>query len=213
MSLQTQLEAVTAQFKNAPAELKDPINKAREDFAKTFDVSSAIQPGQKLPEFELPDSLNRTVRSADLLARGPLLITFYRGQWCPFCNLALHALQAKLADFKAKGVTLVAVTPELPDTSLTTAEKQKLEYPVLSDVGNKYARQLGIVFKQPDSLRPVFEKIGNDLVKSNGDDSFEVPVPATLLVDRDGVVRKTFVDPDYTKRLEPGVALEWINSL
>ncbi|KAI1412749.1 AhpC-TSA-domain-containing protein [Hypoxylon sp. FL1857] len=213
MSLQTQLEALSAQFVNAPAELRDPINTARTDFMKTFDVSGAIQPGQKLPEFQLPDSLNKTVSSSELLSKGPLLITFYRGEWCPFCNLALHALQTKLADFKAKGVTLVAISPELPDKSLSTAEKQKLEFPVLSDVGNKYARQLGIVFKQPDSLRPVFAKLGHDLLKDNGDDSFEVPVPATLLVDRDGTVKKTYVNPDYTKRLEPDVALEWINSL
>ncbi|KAI0836888.1 AhpC-TSA-domain-containing protein [Hypoxylon sp. FL0890] len=213
MSLKDQLEAVITSFANAPGEIRDPINKARTDFAKTFDVSGAIQPGQKLPEFQLPDSLNKTVSSSDLLSKGPLLITFYRGGWCPFCNLALHALQTKLPEIKAKGVTLVAITPELPDTSLTTAEKQGLEYPVLSDVGNKYARQLGIIFKQPDTLRPIFEKIGNDLAKFNGDDSFEVPVPATLLVDRDGIVRRTFVEPDYSKRLEPSVALEWIDSL
>ncbi|KAI1136379.1 AhpC-TSA-domain-containing protein [Hypoxylon sp. FL0543] len=213
MSLQAQLEAVNASFTNAPAELRDPINTARTEFMKAFDVSGAIQPGQKLPEFQLPDSQNKTVSSSDLLSKGPLLITFYRGAWCPYCNLALHALQSKLADIKAKGVTLVAITPELPDASLSLAEKQKLEFPVLSDVGNKYARQLGIIFKQPDSLRPVFEKLGFDLLKNNGDDSFEVPVPASLLVDRDGTVKKTFVDPDYTKRLEPSVALEWIDSL
>ncbi|KAI1098341.1 AhpC-TSA-domain-containing protein [Jackrogersella minutella] len=213
MSISEQLNAVTEQFSGAPEEIRGPITAARLDFAKSFDVNGAIQPGQKLPAFSLPDSLNKTISSSDLLAKGPLLITFYRGGWCPYCNIALHGLQAKLADFKAKGVTLVAISPELPDTSLTTAEKEKLEFPVLTDEGNKYARQLGIVFKQPDTLRPVFAKIGNDLLKRNGDDSYEVPVPATILVGRDGTVRNTFVDGDYTKRLEPAVALEWVEAL
>jgi peroxiredoxin len=147
------------------------------------------------------------------LANGPLLITFYRGSWCPFCNLELNALQKQLDEFKARGVTLVAISPELPDTALSTIEKNDLKFQVLSDVGQKFARQLGIVWKMPDNLRPVFEKIGHDLVKRNGDDSFEVPIPATLLVDRKGVVRNAYIEPDYTKRAEPETLLEWINAL
>ncbi|KAI2471084.1 AhpC-TSA-domain-containing protein [Annulohypoxylon bovei var. microspora] len=213
MSLQAEIDQVNKGFDKAPEEIKGPIIASRLDFAKSFDASNAIKVGQKLPEFSLPDSLNKTVKSSELLANGPLLITFYRGGWCPFCNLALHALQARLPEIKAKGVTLVAVTPELPDTSLTTSEKQGLEYPVLSDVGNKFAHKLGIVWAQPDTLRPIFAKIGNDLKARNGDDSYEVPIPATLLVDRDGTVKNLFLEADYTKRLEPAVALEWINAL
>ncbi|KAI1087335.1 AhpC-TSA-domain-containing protein [Rostrohypoxylon terebratum] len=213
MALQVQLENVDKEFEKAPSAIRGPIMATRLDFAKSFDASTAIQVGQKIPSFTLPDSLNKPVSSADLLAKGPLLITFYRGGWCPFCNLALHALQAKLPEIKAKGVTLVAITPELPDSSLTTAEKQGLEYPVLSDVGNKYARQLGIVWAQPAQLREVFAKIGNDLKKRNGDDSLEVPIPATLLVDREGTVKNLFLDADYSKRVEPDTVMEWINAL
>ncbi|KAI0880486.1 AhpC-TSA-domain-containing protein [Annulohypoxylon maeteangense] len=213
MSLQTELENVDKQFSHAPAEIRDPIISTRLDFAKSFDPTNAIKVGQKIPSFTLPDSLNKTVSSTDLLAAGPLLITFYRGGWCPFCNIALHALQAKLPEIKAKGVTLVAITPELPDSSLTTAEKQGLTYPVLSDVGNKYAHQLGIVWAQPSELREVFAKIGNDLKKRNGDDSLEVPIPATLLVDREGTVRNLFLEANYSKRVEPDEVLGWINAL
>ncbi|KAI1207833.1 AhpC-TSA-domain-containing protein [Annulohypoxylon truncatum] len=213
MSLQAELENVDVEFAKAPAAIRDPIMATRLDFAKSFDPSGAIKVGQKIPGFSLPDSVGKTVSSAELLAAGPLLITFYRGGWCPFCNLALHALQARLPEIKAKGVTLVAITPELPDSSLTTAEKQGLEYPVLSDVGNKFAHQLGIVWKQPDELREVFAKIGNDLEKRNGDDSMEVPIPATLLVDRDGTVKNMFLDANYAKRVEPDVVVGWINAL
>ncbi|KAI1456244.1 AhpC-TSA-domain-containing protein [Annulohypoxylon moriforme] len=213
MSIQAELENVDKEFAKAPAEIRDPIIRTRLDFAKSYDPSNAIKVGQKIPEFSLPDSLNKTVSSKDLLTQGPLLITFYRGGWCPFCNIALHGLQAKLPEIKAKGVTLVAITPELPDSSLTTAEKQGLEFPVLSDVGNKLAHKLGIVWTQPSELREIYLKIGNDLSKRNGDDSLEVPIPVTLLVDRDGTVKNIFLDANYAKRVEPATVLEWINAL
>lgn len=174
---------------------------------------TAIQVGAALPEFILTDALGKSIPSRTLLARGPILIIFYRGKWCPFCNLQLASLQKHLAEFEAKGVNLVAITPELPTETLSTTDKQGLKFTVLSDTGNKYARKLGIVWKMPENLRPVFETLGNDLVTCNGDDSFELPIPASLLVDEKGVVRKTFVDPDFTERLEPETALEWIKTL
>jgi peroxiredoxin len=174
---------------------------------------SIIHVGDTLPSFDLTDAVGKPVSSADLLAKGPILITFYRGSWCPFCNLALKALQKHLDEFQAKGVSLVAISPELPDTALSTMEKNELKFQVLSDVGHKYARQLGIVWQMPDNLRPVFEKLGHDLITRNGDDSFEVPIPATLLVDGKGVVKKTYIEPEYTKRVEPDTVLEWINAL
>lgn len=213
-TLAAQLNSVVEKFKtDAPEPVKQAIGKANADFQASFDRSAAIQVGAKLPPFTLLNAVGEDVSSASLLAKGPLLISFYRGGWCPFCNLELAALQKHAADFAAKGVTLVAVSPELPNTSLSTAEKHALTFPVLSDVGNVFARKLGIVWKQPHELRGVFKSFGTDLVVRNGDDSFEVPVPATLLVDKDGVVRNTFVEPDYMERLEPLVALEWIDKL
>ncbi|KAJ8098116.1 thioredoxin-like protein [Lipomyces tetrasporus] len=214
MAQQAQLSAILENFdKNGPEPVKAIINKARSDFIESFDADAAIQVGDALPEFRLSDAVGTERSSTELLSNGPLLIAFYRGEWCPFCNIALVGFQKILDEIKAKGVTFVAISPELPNQSLSTAEKHDLEFPVLSDVGNKYAKQLGILFQQPDSLRSVFEKFGNRLVERNGDDSFTVPVPATILVDKNGVVRNTFIDPDYTKRVEPATVLEWINSL
>lgn len=215
MSLTTELSTVEENFrKNAPDTFKQPIMKAREEFQNSFKPAAAIQVGDTLPEFTLPDALGKDISSGDLLRKGrPLLISFYRGEWCPFCNLALRAWQKHFHELEANGVTLVAISPELPDQSLTTVEKNELKFAILSDVGNKFARKLGILYAQPDYLRQTFEKLGHDLKRRNGDDSFEVPVPATLLVDEKGVVRNTFVNPDYTKRLEPSVAMEWIDAL
>ena len=138
-------------IQNAPKEAVHAITTTNKDFAATFNYSQTIKVGDKLPSFTLTNAVNKEVRSQDLLADGPLLTTFYRGEWCPYCNLALRAMQKHLPEIKAKGVTMVAIPPELPDQGLTTTEKNQLEFPVLSDVGNKSAAKLSILFQQPDT--------------------------------------------------------------
>jgi len=124
MSIAAELSAVYDGFqKNGPAEITDTIRTATSNFKTSYDPSTAIQPGSTLPSFTLTDALGKSVSSSDLLAKGPLLLTFYGGEWCPFCNIALRGLQQKLPEFTAKGLTLVAISPELPDTALTTVEK------------------------------------------------------------------------------------------
>jgi peroxiredoxin len=209
-----ELSAVYEGFKkNAPDVIKAPIIAAKEDIVKSFDLTKAIKVGDKLPEFDLEDSVGKKQSSAKLLEKGPLIITFYRGEWCPFCNIAISGLQKHLDAFQAKHVTLVAITPERPDGTLTMIEKHDLKFSVLTDLHNEYAHKLGIVWKQPDSIRPVFDKFKHDLPRRNGDDSFAVPIPATLLVDKDGIVRNTYLEPDYTKRVEPQTILGWIEAL
>ncbi|EHK18320.1 uncharacterized protein TRIVIDRAFT_47523 [Trichoderma virens Gv29-8] len=198
---------------NAPAPVYASIKKSITEIKATFDKSSAIQTGATIPSFKLPNALGQDVTSESLLAKGPVLITFYRGDWCPFCNLALRSLQLHLDEFKAKGVTIVAISPELPNTSLSTTEKNELKFEVLSDVGNKFARQLGIVWDQPKYLQGVLDAFSVDLKARNGDDSMAVPIPTTLLVDSKGVVRNIHTDPDYMQRLEPTTALEWVDAL
>ncbi|KAG9236619.1 thioredoxin-like protein [Amylocarpus encephaloides] len=214
MSLSAQLSAVLEGFsQKAPPDVVKVIRESVADFDASFQRDLTIKPGQKLPPFNLSDALGNQIRSDELLARGPLLITFYRGEWCPYCNLALRALQQHLDEFTAKGVTLVGISPSLPNSSLSMTEKNDLKFQVLSDVRNEYAKELGILFPMPDSLRPVFAQFGNDMKAFNGDDSFEVPVPATFLVDREGVVRNAFIETDYSKRVEPSTVLGWIDSL
>ncbi|KAI5456885.1 thioredoxin-like protein [Mariannaea sp. PMI_226] len=213
-SLASQLSEVAENISQvAPASAVSAFNKSIDDLQASFDAGSAIKVGDSLPEFSLPNALNQEVTGASLLAKGPVLITFYRGEWCPYCNLALHALQKNVDAFQAKGVTLVAISPELPNQSLSTTEKMSLKFEVLSDVGNKFAKQLGILWEQPESLRPAFDAFSLDLKARNGDDSFGVPIPTTILVDKEGTVRNVHIDPDYRQRLEPTTALEWVNSL
>ena len=214
MALAEQLNKTLSDFsRDVPSNIKDPILKAKEDLSASFDTSQVIRIGEHLPSFSLPDATNNQVSSSDLLKKSALLITFYRGGWCPYCNLTLAELQKHVGEYAAKGVQFVAISPELPDISLTTTEKLDLKFLVLSDIGLAYARQLGIVFKQDEAVREPFKIAGIDLKKSNGNDTFELPVPVTLLVDQNGVVRNRFLDADFTKRLEPSTALEWIDEL
>lgn len=214
MSLTQELQETYLNFKEtAPEAVFNTLGSGVKDLKKDFDPSKAIQVGQEFPSFELQDATGKLVSKEALLRDGALLISFYRGEWCPYCNLELRALQKRLPEFKAKGVSLVAISPQLPDGSISTVEKHELQFTVLSDVENKLARQLGIVWSQPDTFRPLFQGFGLDWQKLYGNENLEVPIPATFLVDKDGVVRNTFLDPDYTKRLDPETALEWTAKL
>lgn len=213
-SLNASLQA-TASFLQTklPETTTKIISEAKTNVEKQFDVKSTIQPGQKLPEFALSDASGVSVSSVDLLAKGPLLIVFYRGGWCPFCNLTLRAYQQRLEDFKARGVTLVAITPEQPDSSLSTVEKNELQFPVLTDDGLQLARKLNITWEQSKEMVDAVNGIGADLEKRHGNVSNDMVVPTTLLIDQKGVVRNIYAEADWLKRLEPQEAVDWVNAL
>jgi peroxiredoxin len=177
----------------------------------SFDLSSVIQPGAHLPSFTLPDATGTPISSSQLLENGPILINFYRGSWCPYCSFELRALQKLLPEFQKRNVTLVAISGELPNSSLDTKSKNELEFTVLSDVDNVFARKLGIVWKQPDVMKDVLAFA--EWKKRYGNEKMELPVPGTLLVDKSGVVRNVFVEANWHERLEPQTSLEWIDAL
>jgi peroxiredoxin len=211
MNLATELQAVTDSVRQqAPAEVFSLLETTTANLAKTGLVEQALKPGQQMPDFELPDATGNTIRSAELRTQGALLISFYRGNWCPYCNLELQALQRRLSEINALGATLVAISPETPDQSLTTQEKHALQFPVLSDAGNQVARQFGLVFTLNEQLRPIYKAFGIDLEAQNGDSSYELPVPATYLVAQDGTVLEAFVNVDYRERLDPETAIAWL---
>ena len=163
--------------------------------------------GDAAPEFELPDARDGNVTLADLRRDGPVVLVFYRGAWCPYCNLQLRAFQSALEDLHAAGATLVAISPQTPDNSLTLAEQAELAFPVLSDVGNAVARSYGLVFALGAEDRELHAGIGIDLAASNGDDSWELPAPAVFVVDPDGTIRFASVAGDYRWRVGPDEVL------
>lgn len=174
---------------------------------------NALGEGEAVPLFALSDASGRLVRVSDLLASGPMVLTFYRGGWCPYCNLELRALQARLADISALGASLVAVSPELPDRSLSVMEKNALAFPVLSDQGNAVAQQFRLVHRIDPSVVAYQRRNGNDVAAYNGADIPEVPLPATYVIDRRGVARFAFVCADYTRRADPDEVVQALGRL
>ena len=162
----------------------------------------ALKKGDVAPDFALPNSQGEEVALHALLNKGSVVIAFYRGTWCPYCNRELRALQNYLEDIQKKGATLVAISPQKPDFTLSTVEKRNLTFEVLSDVGNKIARKFKLTYRMPVVERGFFHATGHrSLEKYNGDDSYELPLPATYVVDQSGVIVYAFVNHDFRKRM------------
>jgi len=187
-----------------PAELQAVMDQATDDLAASGMAGGFLQVGDVAPDFVLPDALGNAVALADLRAQGPVVLAFYRGAWCPYCNLEVQLLQQALPDIQALGATLVAISPQTPDNSLSLAEKHGLAFPVLSDAGNAVARRFGLVFTVPEALHAVYDKLGIDIPAHNGDGSFELPVPGTYVVGRDGTIAFAYANVDYTRRVAVG---------
>ena len=192
--LKTQLGAVLDGFDTGAAELG----------TRSWPAKAV---GDAAPDFELPDARGGNVTLAGLRSDGPVVLVFYRGAWCPYCNLQLRAFQAALADIHAAGASLVAVSPQTPDNSLTLAEQAALEFPVLSDVGNTVARSYGLVFALGAADRELHGGVGIDLAASNGDATWELPAPAVFVVDADGTIRYASIAGDYRWRVGPDEVL------
>lgn len=173
----------------------------------------ALREGAPAPRFTLPNATGQPVALDALLTQGPVVVTFYRGAWCPYCNLQLKAYQDSLPDIQALGAALVAISPQGPDGSLSMREKHDLQFKVLSDAGNVVARQFGLVFTLKPHVQATALKVGSDLRTANADGSWDLPVPATYVLDRTGLIRLAYVEGDYTQRLEPTRILDALRSL
>jgi peroxiredoxin len=219
----------TASPPNRPVEkqLKDMAENVRKnapDAAQVFDdgvkeiaatgiVERAPKVGDTVKMFELPDASGKPVRLAHLLAQGPVVLTWYRGGWCPYCNIGLRGLLQAEPKIREQGATLVAVTPELPDMAADTVKRNDLTFVVLTDKGNSVARQYKIVYRLPETVSATMKSFKVDLEKRNGDSSDELPLSVTYVLDPKGVIRWAFVDADYRKRAEPADIVEALRAL
>lgn len=176
-------------------------------------AEKSVHKGDTFPAFNLPNANNELRPLSSFLSKGPLVISFYRGAWCPYCNLEINALQKRLPEIIAAGGQLVAISPQTPDKSIDQISASQLTFEVLSDVGNKLAKNCGLVFTLPESLRPIYDAWQIDIPGHNGDDSFELPIPATYIINTEGKIHYAFADMDYTKRLEPNIIIEQLISL
>ncbi len=197
-----------------PADTLKVMDAATSQLAASGAVNNALTVGDLAPDFILPDVHGGTVRLYTALERGPVVLVFYRGGWCPYCNLHLRGFQRLLPEFEASGAQLIAISPQLPDASLTTREKAELTFPVLSDVGLHTARALGIAFELPASLLEVYARAGHVLATVNGESgATALPMPATFVVRPDHVIAFAHVDADYSRRAEPLEVLQRVQAL
>ncbi|NIF72290.1 MULTISPECIES: peroxiredoxin-like family protein [unclassified Burkholderia] len=209
MSLQQKLDAFKADFRagkppyNAPAEIHPIMERATAELIASGQAGRAVQAGDRAPQFTLSDQDGKLVSSADLLAQGPLVITFYRGVWCPYCNLELQALDAALPQLREYGARLVAISPQTPVNSRKSVRDNQLDFPVLSDAKGEVGAAFGLRFALPDYLVELYRKLKNDLPVTNDDPSWTLPMPARYVIGQDGVVLYSEVNPDYTRRPEP----------
>jgi peroxiredoxin len=173
---------------------------------------NALKPGDSAPDFTLPDATGKPVNLAARLREGPVVLKFYRGGWCPYCNLELRAWQRALPELRARGAQLIAVSPETPDNSLSTQEKNALTFTVLTDAGGKVAGDYRLAFRLSPELQALYETRGRDLAEWNGGD-WTLPVPGTFVIGKDRRIALAFVDADYRARLEPSTAIDAVRRL
>src|SRR5271168_109836 len=215
MSLQDKLDAFKADFEGnkAPPQVVAVMHKATADLIASGQAERALKAGMKAPDFALPDAHGGTVRSAELLKKGPLVLTFYRGVWCPYCNMDLQAIEATANEIRALGASLVAISPQTAPSRRKSERENGLSFPILSDHGNALADQFGLRYRLPDDLIAVYKGFGNDLAIGNGEDSWTLPMPARYVIRTDGTIAYAEVNPDYTRRPDPSELLPVLRRL
>lgn len=184
-------------------ETADLFQSSIDDLSRSGITDRALKVGERSPDFSLTNQNGETIRLSDHLEAGPAIVSFYRGGWCPYCNTEMKALQAAMSTISTLGARILAISPQRPEHAADMARENGLTFDLLSDPGNSVARRYGVVFHLQDEIQSVYDDLGLDLPVWNDDDSFDLPVPATYVVDPDAVIRMAFVDPDYTRRLDP----------
>ena len=197
--------------------MNDEVRRAYEamvaELQRTDFLTRALKVGERFPDLVLPNAEGALMSINRLLADGPLVVTFFRGEWCPYCRLMLDALAATLPEIRALGAALVAITPEAGGRALTAKQNHNAGFEVLCDIDCGVGLNCGVVFRAPEPYRVLLLQYGTDLAERHGNPSWFLPVPATFVVDRDGTVRWRFISVDFTERAEPADILAALRAL
>lgn len=185
-----------------PQEVLEAFGKSIEDLKTKNIEEKSIKLNEIMPSFSLPNAKNEIIHSEKILKSGKMIIAFYRGSWCPYCNLELKALQENLSKINDKKASLVAISPQSPDNSLSIIEKHNLTFEVLTDKDNTFAKQLGIVFELQDFVLPFYNALGINLVDFNKNNDNSLPIPAVFVVNQDGKIMYKFADANYMNRID-----------
>lgn len=188
------------------------MEKAGKDLASSM-PDPGIKVGEKAPEFVLNNAFGQPVSLKDKLKEGPVVLVFYRGAWCPFCNMHLHVLQQSLAEFKKYGAQLITITPQTPDKSVEQLKIKGYPFEVLSDLDSSVMKAYKLYFELPDDLVDVYKKRGLDIESFNGQGRNVLPVPGSFVIDTNGVVQAMQADTDYKKRMEPSAIIDALKKM
>lgn len=204
MTLTDELQRMLDNFtQKVDPQIRQTMVQATNNLASSGIEKKALHQGDSIPLFSLPDQNGIDQSIQPFLNKGPIVLSLYRGGWCPYCNLELKALEDYREQFEALGANLVAISPEQPDKALDTQTRNELKFTVLSDQGNKVAKEFGLVFSLAEELKPIYKNFGIDVSAHNGDENYELPLAATYVVDENGNIVYDFVKADYTKRADP----------
>ena len=208
MTLTEKLKALAdGSVKRHPGEAQNIMRKAINDLEATSIIENAFKTGHTLPEIILPNAKDELINLNEMISKNRVVLTFYRGGWCPYCNLELKALQEVLPQIEAKGAKLVAITPEMPDHSLTTKEKNELSFEVLSDKNNSVAKKMNLAYQLPNELVALYKTFNINLETSNGDLDNKLPIAATYIIEKNGSISYHFLKEDYKLRADPETIL------
>ena len=213
MTLQARLDAFKADFEagkppyNVPRTVIDTMHRATEELIASGAARRALKIGSRAPLFALKDAEGKEFSLSELLTHGPLVVSFYRGVWCPYCNMELRALEALRAQYEQFGATLIAISPQTPANSRKALRENHLHFPILSDPSNRVADSFGLKFELPDYLIELYKSRKNDLPSFNGDPSWTLPMPGRFVIAQDRIILYAEVNPDYTIRPEPEAIL------
>ena len=215
LTLQGKLDALKFEFDNnlAPPAAVEALHRATDELIASGAQDRALKLGDVAPEFTLPDVDGNPVSSKRLLGSGPLVITFYRGVWCPYCNFDLSALEEARAEIELRGASLIAISEQTPPNSRKSQRQNGLGFPILGDHGGDIAAQFGVRWTLPDYLREVHKMLGADLTQFNGEDSWTLPMPARYVIAQDGKIAYAEVNADYTRRPEPSAVFKVLEQL
>jgi peroxiredoxin len=205
VTLQEKLDAYTAApaHPNFRPEFGPILGRTIGGLIASGQAERTLKAGDQAPAFDLPDQNGVVVSSAYLLKQGPLVLSFYRGVWCPFCNIELKALQEALADIQARGAALVAISQQTQANNRKSVRENDLQFPILSDKGGEVGAAFGLRWVIPEEMREVHRQLGGPMPAFNGEESWTLPMPARYVIGQDGVIVYAEVSPDYTKRPEP----------
>jgi peroxiredoxin len=214
MTLKQELDSFAANFVGQmPPDVVQALQESIDKVRNSGIAERALKAGDCAPEFSVPNAYGRQVSLSAELEKGPVILSFYRGGWCPYCNLELRAYQAILSEIRAAGGDLVAISPQTPDHSIAASEKNGLAFEVLSDHGNRVASVFGIAYPIPQIVKSIGAKFGTDLKAINGSDDDRLPISATYVIAQDRRIALASIEPDFRVRLEPAEALRALRSL